>query len=89
MSLSEEQRLMLQLWGYPYVRDEFRFHMTLTDKFTQLQIDKCRPLLESYLQPYTSRILTIDQISLCYQAIEHSPFVVMEAYPLKVKKKEN
>jgi hypothetical protein len=86
MALSEEQRLMLQLWGYPYVLDEFRFHMTLTDKLTQQQIDKCKPLLKSYLQPYTSRVLTVDQISLCYQATELSPFVVLETYSLKQKK---
>jgi hypothetical protein len=86
MSLSEEQRLMLKLWGYPFVLDEFRFHMTLTDKLTQPQIDKCRPLLERYLLPYTSRVLSIDQISLCYQATEHSPFVVLETYSLKQRK---
>jgi len=28
--LSERQEAMLQAWGYPYVMDEFRFHMTLT-----------------------------------------------------------
>lgn len=88
MSLSEEQRLMLKLWGYPYVLDEFRFHMTLTDKLTQQQIDKCKPLLESYLQPYTSRVLNVDQLSLCYQATEHSPFVVLETYSFKQKKED-
>ena len=29
--LSERQRTLLHEWGYPYVLDEFRFHMTLSD----------------------------------------------------------
>lgn len=28
--LTERQERMLKAWGYPYVMDEFRFHMTLT-----------------------------------------------------------
>src|SRR5690606_633218 len=28
--LTDAQRSYLQQWGYPYVMDEFRFHMTLT-----------------------------------------------------------
>ena len=28
--LTERQRLSLDRWGYPYVRDDFRLHMTLT-----------------------------------------------------------
>ncbi|MDB5789717.1 DUF1045 domain-containing protein [Caballeronia mineralivorans] len=29
--LNERQRALLHEWGYPYVLDEFRFHMTLCD----------------------------------------------------------
>jgi Protein of unknown function (DUF1045) len=31
-SLSPRQRNLLQAWGYPYVMEEFRFHLTLTDR---------------------------------------------------------
>ncbi len=30
--LSDRQQALLRDWGYPYVREEFRFHMTLTDR---------------------------------------------------------
>ena len=30
-SLTPRQRELLGLWGYPYVMEEFRFHLTLTD----------------------------------------------------------
>lgn len=31
-SLSPRQRELLRRWGYPYVMEEFRFHLTLTDR---------------------------------------------------------
>lgn len=31
-SLSARQRELLELWGYPFVMEEFRFHLTLTDR---------------------------------------------------------
>jgi Protein of unknown function (DUF1045) len=31
-SLTPRQRDLLQAWGYPYVMEEFRFHLTLTDR---------------------------------------------------------
>lgn len=31
-SLSPRQRELLHRWGYPYVMEEFRFHLTLTDR---------------------------------------------------------
>lgn len=86
LKLTKNQKLMLDTWGYPYVLDEFRFHMTLTDRLSKKQINKCRPLLEAYFHPYTSRSLPVDQINLCYQATSRSPFVVLETYSLRDKK---
>jgi hypothetical protein len=34
-SLSPRQRDLLQDWGYPYVMEEFRFHLTLTDRLPE------------------------------------------------------
>lgn len=33
--LSARQEELLQLWGYPYVMEEFRFHVTLTGRLEQ------------------------------------------------------
>ena len=32
--LSQRQKELLQRWGYPHVMEEFRFHLTLTDRLT-------------------------------------------------------
>ncbi|MCK1388947.1 DUF1045 domain-containing protein [Bradyrhizobium sp. 21] len=41
--LSERQRDYLDRWGYPYVMEEFRFHMTLTGR---LDVERRGPILE-------------------------------------------
>jgi hypothetical protein len=33
--LSANQKMLLERWGYPYVMDEWRFHMTLTDQLDE------------------------------------------------------
>ncbi len=33
--LSARQRTLLDRWGYPFVMDEFRFHLTLTDRLAE------------------------------------------------------
>lgn len=33
-ALSTHQRALLERWGYPFVMDEFRFHITLTGRLT-------------------------------------------------------
>ena len=35
--LTPRQKAFLQAWGYPYVMEEFRFHMTLTSSLPNLQ----------------------------------------------------
>jgi putative phosphonate metabolism protein len=33
--LTPHQRMLLDRWGYPFVMDEFRFHLTLTDRLAE------------------------------------------------------
>ncbi|MCL2874897.1 MAG: DUF1045 domain-containing protein [Betaproteobacteria bacterium] len=44
-NLSARQRALLIEWGYPYVFDEYRFHITLTDRLREGA--ETRPLEES------------------------------------------
>lgn len=61
--LTGRQEAMLARWGYPYVKDEFRFHMTLTgdlapDQAADLTL-KMAPLLPPLPAPFI-----LDQIAL-------------------------
>jgi putative phosphonate metabolism protein len=44
--LSPRQETSLQWWGYPFVFDDFRFHMTLTGRLTELAADRVAELHE-------------------------------------------
>ena len=49
--LSPRQRELLDLWGYPQVMEEFRFHLTLTDR-----LPDPAPVLQ-VLGPYFAPVL--------------------------------
>lgn len=49
--LSPAQVALLDRWGYPYVMDEFRFHLTLTGKLTEAEAEAVRAALAPVLAP--------------------------------------
>jgi putative phosphonate metabolism protein len=65
--LTERQRDYLDRWGYPYVMEEFRFHMTLTGR---LDADRRGPILEMLRGRFATLkldTLAIDRIALFWQ----------------------
>ncbi len=38
--LSQRQDALLERWGYPFVLDEFRFHLTLTGRLPEAEVDR-------------------------------------------------
>lgn len=65
--LSERQREYLDRWGYPYVMEEFRFHMTLTGR---LDAERRGPILEMLRGRFAGLKLdrlAIDRIALFRQ----------------------
>ena len=49
--LSPRQDALLEQWGYPYVADEFRFHLTLTGKLNAPEQDRFLEVLRAQLPP--------------------------------------
>jgi putative phosphonate metabolism protein len=65
--LTERQRDYLDRWGYPYVMEEFRFHMTLTGR---LDAERRGPILEMLRARFSAlglETLAIDRIALFKQ----------------------
>ncbi|WP_298885964.1 DUF1045 domain-containing protein [uncultured Bradyrhizobium sp.] len=65
--LSERQREYLDRWGYPYVMEEFRFHMTLTGR---LDSERRGPILEMLRARFAGlglETLDIDRLTLFKQ----------------------
>ena len=81
--LSDRQVVNLARWGYPYVCEDFRFHMTLTGALSVQKRDRAlRFLSEKYAQIPNTASVTVDQIVIARQIEPASPFKVIAASPL-------
>lgn len=81
-SLSPRQIAYLDRWGYPYVFEEFRFHMTLTGPLPEEQRERLRGVLTELYSAFDAPV-RIDALSLCRQAARDEPFTLIERFPLR------
>jgi putative phosphonate metabolism protein len=81
-NLTPEQTALLERWGYPYVLDEWRFHMTLTSCLEPSLLKPIAAHLEGLFEPYCLGPLRIDSICLFEQPKKDEPFRVVERYSL-------
>ena len=80
--LTARQEALLDRWGYPFVLDEFRFHMTLTRRLDEGLRARIAGLLERRIESFIGREWRVDSISLVHQASHDERFVVKARYPL-------
>ncbi|WP_434733070.1 DUF1045 domain-containing protein [Rhizobium sp. YTUHZ044] len=81
--LDEVEMTNLVTWGYPYVGNRFRFHMTLTDRIPDDQRAGMQAWLKAVFQPYLSEDFHIDSLSLFVQEHRGADFVVRSQFALK------
>ena len=88
--LTTRQEKLLQQWGYPYVFEEFRFHMTLTDRLRLQQRKALLKALYPLVFPFCKEPFIIDRLALFYQPAEDEPFILLQWFPLaeKVKRRQ-
>ncbi|HXO70089.1 MAG TPA: DUF1045 domain-containing protein [Bradyrhizobium sp.] len=72
--LTPRQRQYLDRWGYPYVMDEFRFHMTLTGRLPPERHGPVLTMLKGRFSGLDLKTLSIDRIALCRQDDAKSRF---------------
>jgi Protein of unknown function (DUF1045) len=76
--LSARERANLERWGYPYVFEDFRFHMTLTGPLVDARRAAIVELLAGRLaQAHGGDLLPIDRLVLLRQDGEDQRFRVM------------
>lgn len=63
-ALTPAQQANLARWGYPYVMDEFRFHMTLAGPLDEPRRAAVRAALEPLFAPHCGRPVTIGEVTL-------------------------
>lgn len=81
-TLPPAQRENLENWGYPYVFDEFRFHMTLTDAVSQERRPAVRAALEEAFAGFLGKPLSVTALALFVEPKRGSPFTVHSLMPL-------
>ena len=62
--LTERQEAMLRHWGYPYVMEEFRFHLTLTGPLAATERAETAAALRPLFEPLLERPFRIDEVCL-------------------------
>jgi putative phosphonate metabolism protein len=80
--LTPRQRANLDRWGYPYVLDDFRFHMTLTGRVPEARRAGIVDLLREQFAAERVETLTIDRIALFRQDAATSRFRIIAEHPL-------
>lgn len=80
--LSPHQEELLVRWGYPYVMDEFRFHMTLTGPLRDdSEASDVLRILENWFAPALNDDLPINAIALYAQPDRQSAFALKTRLP--------
>jgi putative phosphonate metabolism protein len=72
--LSERQIELLDAYGYPYVFEEFRFHMTLTDRLAEEDAAEIAQAAQTWFGPVLDEPLLLDRLSLFHEADTGTPF---------------
>jgi putative phosphonate metabolism protein len=75
--LDESQRAYLAEWGYPYVFDAFRFHMTLTGAVPEEDRPAMRQLLDATFAPFAGKPMRIGHLALFAEPERGAPFTVL------------
>jgi putative phosphonate metabolism protein len=81
--LTPRQRNYLDRWGYPYVMEEFRFHMTLTGRLDAARREPVMTMLKSQFSELGLRKLAIDRFALFRQDSADSRFRIIRDYVLE------
>lgn len=81
--LTPRQAALLERWGYPYVMDEFRFHMTLTGALPDGDRGRLFPLLDRHFAAVVDTPMTVDAVCLFEQPSAEEPFRIVARYPFQ------
>jgi putative phosphonate metabolism protein len=80
--LTSAQREHLDRWGYPYVMDDFRFHMTLTGRLGGARRESVLAMLQARFAALGMATLAIDRIAVFRQEGAASRFRIVGEWEL-------
>lgn len=80
--MNERQREFLLRWGYPYVFEEWFFHLTLSRRLTEEEKAIVQPAAEAAVAEAGARPRVMRELCLFTQPERGAPFVLAERLPL-------
>lgn len=79
--LTDAEEALLRRWGYPYVMEAWRFHMTLSGRLDDVERERLMAVLAPLFRPVSAEPLIVDAISLFRQDDRSAPFRLMRRFP--------
>lgn len=81
-NLSDYQDQLMLQWGYPYIFDQFRFHLTLSGKLSEADAATVQHVLDAHLTNILSDPVPV--VDLClFGEREDGMFEIIERFPLQ------
>ncbi len=83
--MTPRQRELFAMWGYPYVLEEFRCHITLTDPIPVADYQRGRigrALLDAF-EPVLGRDVPIDAIAVCVEPEPGAALEILSVHPFE------
>jgi putative phosphonate metabolism protein len=80
--LSAHQRTLLDLWGYPYVMDQFRFHLTLSCQLAAAQQAPVHAAIQAHFATVLPVPFVIEDLCLFGEDAQTRQFHLLHRYPL-------
>jgi len=81
-ALSERQRGYLDRFGYPYVLEDFRYHMTLTGPLSPEHAPEVAAALTAAFMPLEVQPFSVDALVLFKQPSRDARFHILSRHPL-------
>jgi 2'-5' RNA ligase len=81
--LTERQRDHLERWGYPYVMEEFRFHMTLTGRLDETRRGGVLAMLRERFAATGIDSLSVDRVALFRQDAQDTRFRIIADWAVR------
>ncbi len=81
-ALSPRQNELLGRWGYPFVFQEFRFHLTLSDPLSEAELAEIMPRVATYFARSLEGDFILDEIALFEEPGPAEDFRLVRRYEL-------
>lgn len=78
--LDPNKAALLQRWGYPYVLNEFRFHLTLSDAVSGQEAKAMRAALADFTDRHARDAIAFDALCLFVEPAPTADFLLLARY---------